>query len=204
MRNAPPFTVQLPRHTAALFVATLVACSGGDADESPDAGGTFDSGLQATDSAPSSETDAMAGGRQLDSSLVSSCATLEGRAVVSENAGTMSISFTEAESPFAFYGSVQLELPSGFSGAVPNPEDWDGESPRNVVAVTSTAFALHGNHCWFNEMPAAPGSVTVTEFRPNEGVLDVTFNNLALRSCQGSTVCTVDGSVVTDGTGVYE
>lgn len=143
------------------------------------------------------------GSNRISSTLTSSCATLQGRAIVNHN-GNLGIAFTEDASPYTFLGSVQFELPAGFTGAIPNPEAWDGTSPRRVVAMTTPSYQLHGNHCWFNGAMPSGGSVVVTEYRPTDGVVKATFTALPLRSCTGASICTVSGSIETTAEGVFE
>lgn len=62
-----------------------------------------------------------------------------------------------------------VQLPDCFTGAVSNPEAWNGSSPLKVVAMTTPSYQLHGNYCWLNgAVPSAAGSVVITEFRPND------------------------------------
>ncbi len=196
MRNA---------HTALFLV--LVACGGGEPidDQLTDGGSsaTADAATSASDAMPGESVDAGGGASQLASTLSSDCATLQGRAVVNVN-GNLGISFTEPESPFTFLGSIQFEVPSNFTGAIPNPEAWDGNGPRQIVAVTSSAFSLHGNHCWFDDSPSAPGSVVIDDYRPSEGIVKAEFSSLVLRSCSGVATCTINGSIETTGQGVFE
>lgn len=143
-------------------------------------------------------------GNQLHSTLTTSCAaTLQGRAIVNEN-GNLGIAFTEADAPYTFLGSVQFELPDGYTGAVPDPEMWDGSSARRVVAMTTGTYDLHGNHCWFNGSAPSGGSVSITTYHPLQGIVKATFSALQLRSCTGSEVCIVSGSIETTGEGVFE
>lgn len=142
------------------------------------------------------------GGMPLASTLTSSCATLQGRAIVHHN-GNLGISFTEAEPPYTFRGSVQFDLPDGYTGAVPDPEAWDGSSARRVVAMTTRAFELHGNHCWMGVQPPA-GTLVIETYRPASGIVKATFSGFALRSCTGPSICTITGSIATTGTGVFE
>ena len=190
----------------ARIAVLLAACGGGEAldeDEvaSADAGTTADAGA-GSDAMPGPVADA-GGTAQLDSTLTSDCATLQGRAVVNFN-GNLGISFTEAESPFTFLGSMQFEIPASFSGAIPNPESWDGNSPRHIVAVTSPTFSLHGNHCWFDSTPQSPGSVVITDYRPSDGIVRAQFDSLVLRSCTGAATCTISGDIETTAEGVFE
>lgn len=187
----------------------LLACSGGDAGDlggepdRPDGGGAAvaDAGGPFPDATPGDTTDG-GGSGQLASTLTSTCAELRGRAVVNFN-GNLGISFTEADSPFTFLGSIQFEIPPDFTGSIPNPENWDGDGSRQIVAVTSSNFELHGNHCWFDNSGAS-GSVTITDYRPSEGVVKADFDALSLRSCVGASICTVSGSIETTGQGVFE
>jgi hypothetical protein len=167
---------------------------GGDGGGSNVDGGTGSDGGGGNDGGSSSE---------LTSTLTSSCATLQGRAIVNYNTN-LGITFTEDDSPFSVLGSISFELPSGFTGTVPNPEAWDGAGPRKVVALTTASFQTHGNHCWLQTTPPSPGSVTIQEWRPNDGVVRATFTALALKSCTGSTVCTVSGTIETTGEGVFD
>ncbi len=185
----------------ALALALLVACNdGGTSDPGTDGGQSGTDGMTATDGGMNNTDGGSNSG--LRSTLTSSCATLQGRAIVNFN-GNLGIAFTEDDSPFTFLGSVQFELPDGFVGAIPNPEAWDGSGPRKVVAMTTSSYQLHGNHCWMNTTPSG-GSVTVMEYRPNDGVVKATFASLPLRSCTGASVCMVSGTIETTGEGVFE
>jgi hypothetical protein len=183
-----------------LGLALLAAC--GTSDSTGTDAGTTDGSNGGGDARGS--VDAPRASNRINSTLTSSCATLQGRAIVNFN-GNLGISFTEDDSPYTFLGSVQFELPAGFTGAIPNPEAWNGSAPRKVVAMTTPSYQLHGNHCWLNgATPTAAGSVVITEFRPNDGVVKATFNALQLRSCTGSSVCTVSGSIETTAEGVFD
>jgi hypothetical protein len=143
-------------------------------------------------------------GNELHSTLTTTCtATLQGRAIVNEN-GNLGIAFTEDDSPYTFLGSVQFELPDGYTGTVPDPEMWDGSSPRRVVAMTTKSYELHGNHCWFNGALPSGGSISIATYHPLQGIVKATFNALQLRSCTGAAVCTVSGTIETTGEGVFE
>ena len=141
------------------LLALAAGCGGDDdpgdsADDNADSADLVDAqdepGIDADPGAPDAP-----GGNPLDSTLTATCATLQGRAIVNEN-GNLGVSFTEDDSPFTFIGSVQWELPSGFTGAVPNPENWDGDEARKLVGVTSPGFELFGSHCWTGNPPPAP------------------------------------------------
>jgi len=183
-----------------LALALLGGCDDGVRDPNSDAGSTIDGGAAAIDG--STTTDGGASTR-IRSTLTSSCATLQGRAIVNYNTN-LGISFTEDDSPYTFIGSIQFELPDGFTGAVPNPEGYDGSSPRKVVAVTSPSFTLHGNHCWLNGSMPSGGSVTIAQYAPNDGIVKATFTALPLRSCTGAAICTISGTIETTGEGVFE
>ncbi len=183
-----------------LGLALLAAC--GTSDSTGTDAGTTDGRNGGPDARGS--VDAPGASNRINSTLTSSCATLQGRAIVNFN-GNLGISFTEDDAPYTFLGSVQFELPAGFTGAVPNPEAWNGSGPRKVVAMTTPSYQLHGNHCWLNgATPTAAGSVVITEYRPNDGVVKATFTALQLRSCTGSSVCTVSGSIETTAEGVFD
>lgn len=185
-----------------LVLAILAAC--GSSDTTGTDGGTTDGGNGGTPDARGSGTVDAPASNRINSTLTSSCATLQGRAIVNFN-GNFGVAFTEDDSPYTFLGSVQFELTDGFTGAVPNPEAWNGSSPRKVVAMTTPSYQLHGNHCWLNgAAPTAAGSVVITEFRPNDGVVKATFTALQLRSCTGSSICTVSGSIETTAEGVFD
>jgi hypothetical protein len=134
------------------------------------------------------------------STLTSPCATLQGRAIVNYN-GNLGIAFTDSN--YAFLGSVQFELPDGFTGEAPNPEDWDGTSPRHVIAMTDAGEDLHGNHCWNGETPPA-GTLVIQQFDTTNIIVNATFDNFAMHSCTDDTVCTVSGTIVTNGSGVFD
>jgi hypothetical protein len=142
-------------------------------------------------------------GNALMSTLTSTCATLQGRAIVNEN-GNLGIAFTEHDTPYTFLGSVSFELPDGFTGAVPDPENWDGSSPRRVVAASSASFETFGNHCWLMGTQPSGGGLTITSYHPAQGIVKATFNGLQLRSCTGASICTINGAIETTGEGVFE
>ncbi|MDX2094023.1 MAG: hypothetical protein SFX73_39700 [Kofleriaceae bacterium] len=190
--------------SSSLAIALLIVACSGDGSGPDGVDGGSGSG---TDAGSGSGSDAGSGpdggSNGLTSTLTSSCATLQGRAIVNYNSN-LGIAFTEDDIPYTSLGSVSFELPAGFSGNVPNPEAWDGSSPRKVVAMTTASFQTHGNHCWLQTTPPSPGSVTIHEWRPNDGVVRATFNALALKSCTGSTVCTISGTIETTGEGVFD
>jgi len=175
-------------------LAISAACGSSDAGDGPMGGPDA-----STDSGQGGGGD---GGMQIASTLTSACATLQGRAIVNFN-GNLGISFTEADSPYTFLGSVQFELPDGYTGAVPVPENWDGSSPRRVVAMSTPSFELHGNHCWMNAQPPA-GTLVIETYRPADGIVKATFSAFPLRSCTGASVCTITGTIETTGEGVFE
>jgi hypothetical protein len=188
----------------AFVLVLLAACDdGGTSDPGTDGGSSgTDAGSNQNTDGGMNNTDGGSSNR-LHSTLTSTCgATLQGRAIVNYN-GNLGVAFTEDDSPYTFIGSVQFELPDGFVGAIPNPEAWNGSGPRKVVAMTTSSYVLHGNHCWMNNTPGG-GSVTVTEYRPNDGVVKATFASLPLRSCTGSSVCMVSGTIETTGEGVFD
>ena len=201
------------RICVSLFAALLAgpACSsdggddGGGDSVAADGGVGPDGSSSAADAGGGGGTGADAGSQSsgLDSTLVSDCAVFEGRAVVNFN-GNLGISFTDSDSPFTFRSTLQFELDSNYSGMIPNPENWDGAQSRQIVAVTTPEFALHGNHCWFDNDASPAGSVTILDYRPSEGIVKAEFNALRLRSCVGATVCTVSGTIETTGQGVFE
>lgn len=212
-RRYPMHRVRTIRRFQSTTLLLTLACSGGAMDESDlndttsaDAGtsSSFDGGFgSGTDAMPGEG--AGDGGSQppgLDSTLSSTCAELQGRAVVNFN-GNLGIAFTDGESPYTFRGSIQFELPTTFGGSVPNPENWDGASPRTIVALTSSDYALHGNHCWFDNA-GATGSAVISDYRPSEGIVKAQFDGFSLRGCASNSVCTLSGSIETAGLGVYE
>lgn len=183
---------------AALALAACDSAGGSDPGSDGGAHGS-DAGSNALDGGGHGD----GGGGELVSTLTSPCATLQGRAIVNHN-GNLGISFTEGAPGYTFLGSISFELPDGFTGTVPNPEGFDGSSPRKVVALSTASFDTYGNHCWFNGSAPTGGSVTVQEFRPGDGVVEATFTNLQLRSCTGTAVCTVSGSIETTAEGVFD
>jgi hypothetical protein len=183
----------------ALLLLALAACDRADVGGGTDARATMGDGHAATSDGKLADGH---NGNALMSTLTSSCGTLQGRALVNYN-GNLGIAFTIADSPYTFLGSVSFELPDGFTGSVPDPEHWDGMSDREVVAVSSPSYETFGNHCWFSGQPSG-GSVVVTDFRPNQGIVKATFNGLQLKSCVGSSTCTVSGSIETTGSGVFD
>ena len=198
-------------HCVALSIpitVSLLGCSEGD-PEDPErvdggSGDLIDASTRTGDSGVGSPDAGGGAGGGLTSSLVSDCgATFSGRAIVNFN-GNLGISFTDGESPFTFRGSIQFELPSSTTGSIPNPEDWDGSSPRQIIAMTNPGFTLHGNHCWMQQDANPAGSVLLSDYRPAEGIVNAEFSSLRLHSCVGDAVCTLNGSIETTGEGVFE
>lgn len=179
------------------FVMAAMAACGGTGNGGDDAGMTAgpDAGRASGGSGGSGS------GSGLKSTLTASCATLQGRAIVNDN-GNLGIAFTDDVS--TFIGSLQFQLPDGFAGPIPDPESWDGQSDRKVVAVTSPSYELHGNHCWPTGDAPTGGSVVIETWKPDRGIVKATFTALALHSCTGGEVCTVDGTLETTGTGVFD
>ncbi|HEY0250056.1 MAG TPA: hypothetical protein VGC41_00965 [Kofleriaceae bacterium] len=189
----------------ALVLVVVAACGGGGGGGG---GSTPDAGRATGDDDQSGDDDTGSGSNQTSnkpmSTLTSSCATLQGRAIVNEN-GNLGIAFTEDDPPYTFEGSIQFQLPDGFTGSVPNPEVWDGQdvNDRHIVAVTDSSYQLHGNHCWNGATPSG-GSVTITEYDPAAGIVKASFVSYPLHSCTGSDVCTVTGAIETTGEGVFD
>jgi hypothetical protein len=169
---------------------------GGDAASERDAG----SDSSAQDARHGTAADGGSSG--FTSTLTSPCATLQGRAIVSYN-DNLGIAFTDDDSPYSFRGSVQFELPDGFTGDAPNPEDWDGSGPRHVIAMTDVGFDLHGNHCWNGETPPA-GTLVIEQFDTSSVIVSATFDQFPMHSCTDDTVCTVSGTITTTGAGVFD
>ncbi|MFT3698118.1 MAG: hypothetical protein QM831_33565 [Kofleriaceae bacterium] len=192
----------------ALVFVLLAACGGSGDDSqhsSADAGRTSMGGGDDDGSNQGSGSNNGSGELSgLTSTLTSSCATLQGRAIVNYN-GNLGIAITEDNSPYSFVGSIQFQLPDGFSGNVPNPENWDGNdtADRKIVAVTSQDYDLHGNHCWNGATPGS-GSVSITTWLPEQGIVKATFNAFPMHSCTGAEVCTVTGTIETTADGVFD
>lgn len=187
------------RWQLSVCVAGAISAVGCAAQEDPD--------RQSEPNVPS-ETDpnqpGPADGEALESTLTATCATLQGRAIVSTN-GDLGVSFTDGGDGYSLRGTIQWELPAGFSGGVPNPEHWDGSSERMIVAVTTASYSLYGNHCWFGgSAPPQPGTATISAYDPSSGVVRAAFSNYALHSCTGGDTCTLNGSIETSGQGVFE
>jgi len=186
-------------------LAACAACSGKGA---AGAGHGGDGGLDGRGSGSGARTD---GGRSANdgtsssgftSTLTSACATLQGRAIVSYN-DNLGIAFTDDDSPYAFRGSVQFELPDGFTGEAPDPESWDGSGPRHVVAMTDPGFGEYGNHCWNGATPP-PGTLVIEQFDTANVILQATFDDFPLHGCTDDSVCTVSGTIATTGAGVFD
>lgn len=185
--------------TCALLAVALLGCD--------DSGGSgTDAGPQPIDGSGSGSSDARLvdapNGSSLASTLTASCATLQGRAIVNEN-GNLGVAFTEGDSPYTFLGSIQFELPTGYTGSVPDPENWDGSSPRRVIAASSPTYETFGNHCWTSGAPSG-GSITILDYRPTQGIVKAMFTGYQLRSCVGSSVCMISGMIETTGEGVFD
>jgi hypothetical protein len=193
-----------------LVVVACAACGhsagpgggGGGGAAGPDAagGGHHGSGSNNGDAGGGSPGDGSASG--FTSTLTSACATLQGRAIVDYN-DNLGIAFTDGAPSYTFLGSVQFELPDGFTGEAPDPEDWNGTGPRHVIAMTDAGYDLHGNHCWNGATPPA-GTLVIQQFDTSNVVVQATFDNFAMHSCTDDSVCTVSGTIVTTGAGVFD
>ena len=131
-------------------------------------------------------------------------AELNGRAIVNWNTN-LGISFTDYAPTYSVRGAISFEFPTGFTGAVANPENYEPGGPRHIVAVTDRGFTLHGNHCWEFGTPPRSGSGVIEEWRPNDGVVRATFSDFPVQNCvSGAPPCTISGSISTTGEGVFE
>ena len=153
----------------------------------------------ATD-APAS--DSASGG--VTSTLTITCdGELQGRAIVNFNTN-LGIAFTDPELPFGSRGSISFDFPSGFSGSVGNPEIV-GDGPRHTLAITDRSFTTYGNHCWAFGTEAQPGSATISEWRPTDGVVRASFVDFPVRNCVSmADTCVINGMIETTGEGTFE
>lgn len=166
-------------------------------------GGGVDAGPGDTDAGPGGP-DAGPGGGGLTSTLQITCGgQLQGRAIVNYNTN-LGVAFTDGAPALTPRGSISFDFPSGFTGAIDNPEIVDG-GPRHTLAITTSDFTTYGNHCWPVGTPARSGSATIEVWRPNEGVVRATFTNVELNNCVTmSDSCVLNGTIETTGEGVFE
>lgn len=143
-------------------------------------------------------------GPGVTSTLTISCdGELQGRSIVNFNTN-LGIAFTDPELPFTSRGSISFDFPSGFSGTVENPELVD-DGPRHTLAITDRAFTTYGNHCWTFGTEPQPGSATIDEWRPTEGIVRATFVDFPVRNCVSmSDTCVINGAIETSGEGTFE
>lgn len=154
--------------------------------------------------APGVDAPAMDAGGGVTSTLTISCdGELQGRAIVNFNTN-LGIAFTDPEIPFTSRGSISFDFPSGFSGSVDNPEIV-GDGPRHTLAITDRSFTTYGNHCWPFGSEAQPGSATIMEWRPTDGVVRASFTDFPVRNCVSmSDTCVINGMIETTGEGVFD
>ena len=145
-----------------------------------------------------------AGGGGVTSTLTITCdGELQGRAIVNFNTN-LGIAFTDPELPFGSRGSISFDFPSGFSGSVDNPEIV-GDGPRHTLAITDRSFTTYGNHCWAFGTEAQPGSATIAEWRPTEGIVRASFVDFPVRNCVSmADTCVINGMIETTGEGTFE
>jgi hypothetical protein len=139
------------------------------------------------------------------STLVVTCdAELTGRAIVNWNTN-LGVAFTDPGSPYSARGSIAFEFPSGFSGTIDNPEDYDPDGPRHIVAITDRAYTLYGNHCWEYGTPPVGGRGVIEQWRPTEGIVRASFEDFPLQNCVSRAgECFLSGMIETTGEGVFD
>ena len=74
---------------------------------------------------------------------------------------------------------------------------------QQVIAMTDAGYDLHGNHCWNGATPPA-GTLVIQQFDTSNVVVQATFDNFAMHSCTDDSACTVSGTIVTTGSGVFD
>lgn len=203
-----------------VFVLSLFVVGCGDDDRagldgSVDAGGVDARGVDAPGvdapgvdapgvDAPGVDAPATDAGGGVSSTLTIDCdGELRGRAIVNFNTN-LGIAFTDPDTPFTSRGSISFDFPSGFSGAVDNPEIV-GDGPRHTLAITDRSFTTYGNHCWMFGTEPRPGSATIDEWRPTEGIVRARFTDFPVRNCVSmSDTCVINGMIETTGEGVFD
>jgi len=123
--------------------------------------------------------------------------TFDGDVVVVRNSESIAVSATSAG---ALTGSVQLDLDgAGATETLSSQHRVDTGQVINVITSTTwTNLAMDSGPVLGGEA-ADPigGTLTITAYRPDEGVLDITFAGVTLQNPSDGTLCTVDGRLQT-------
>lgn len=123
--------------------------------------------------------------------------TFDGDVVVVRNSESIAVSATSGG---ALTGSVQLDLDgAGASETLSSQHRVDTGQVINVVTTTTwTNLAMDSGGVLGGTVPdPIGGTLTIGAYRPDEGVLDVTFTGVTLQNPSDGTLCTVDGRLQT-------
>jgi hypothetical protein len=123
--------------------------------------------------------------------------SFDGDVVVVRNSESIAVSSTSGGT---LTGSVQLDLDgAGASETLSSQHRVDTGQVINVVtSSTWTNLAMDSGAVLSGEA-ADPigGTLTIADYRPDDGVLDITFAGVTLQNPSDGTLCTVDGRLQT-------
>jgi len=195
---------------AFLFVLLVAGC--GDDTRSPTRG-SFDAGPGADfgpgfDAGPGSDLGPAAdfgpgfdgGPPAADVALTfgGGCApSFAGDVVVVRNSESIAVTSTAGGS---VTGSVQLDLDgAGPSETLSSQHRVDTGQVVNVITSTTwTNLAMDSGGVLGGTVPdPIGGTLTIADYRPNDGILDITFTGVTLQNPSDGTICSVDGRLQT-------
>lgn len=123
--------------------------------------------------------------------------TFDGDVVVVRNSESIAVTSTAGGS---VTGSVQLDLDgAGASETLSSQHRVDTGQVVNVITSTTWTNLAMDSGGVLGGTVADPigGTLTIADYRPNDGVLDITFTGVTLQNPSDGTVCTVDGRLQT-------
>lgn len=123
--------------------------------------------------------------------------SFDGDVVVVRNSESIAVSSTTGGT---LTGSVQLDLDgAGASETLSSQHRVDTGQVINVVTSTTwTNLAMDSGGVLGGTVPdPIGGTLTIADYRPDDGLIDVTFNGVSLQNPSDGTLCTVDGRLQT-------
>ncbi|MAQ19033.1 MAG: hypothetical protein CMN30_30070 [Sandaracinus sp.] len=135
---------------------------------------------------------------EVDLTFGGTCAPrFDGDVVVVRNAESIAISATDGG---ALEGSVQLDLDgAGSTETLSSQHRVDTAQVVNVITDTTwTNLAMDSGSVLGGSAPdPIAGTLTIADYRPADGVLDVTFAGVVLQNPSDGSLCEVDGRLRT-------
>lgn len=178
-------------------------CGGGSGSGASDpdgpttsAGPTTTATSTGTTSGPTTTTGSRSTGSSMDEAIIdltfTGCSpSFDGDLVVVSNQESVAISTTVAP-----ISSLQLDL-HRTSGTIQI-------STAQRIATGDVINLVTDNSTWTNISSQMPdpigGTLTITTYEEQAGVLDLTFDGVVLENVQGLGLCTIDGTVTSTGT----